>query len=103
MKLSWLPSKFALGNSLFSLIIFLSFALPFALFNYPVALIAWVMSPFISYGIVRLHRSRAKQYELMHPPTDAEFMYRIQTGLDQLQSDFDNFTLQVTIRQPEGG
>jgi len=100
--MKWLPSKFALGNFALATLIIFIVAIPFYWIG-PTALIAYIAGPITVYVALKLHRSRTRQYEILHPPTDAEFMYKIQTTLDQLQSDFDNFTLQVTIRQPEGG
>lgn len=100
MKL--LPSKFAVGNGLFSLVIFLTFALPFFFIDYPTALIAYIISPFISYAIVKLHRSRAEQHQVAIKSVP-QLIYESNQLFEKGIGILEQVELRVTINQPEGG
>lgn len=96
------PSWFATGNFFLAFLVFLLFGVPFYLMGITV-FSAYLSGPIIFYGVVRLHRSRVKQHKILHPPSYAQFTYDIQTGLDKLQSEFENFTLQVTVSNLTAG
>jgi hypothetical protein len=97
-----LPSRFATGNFFLAVVVFLMFGLPFFLLGITVSL-AYVWGPFAFYVVLKLHRSRVKRHKILSPPSYAEFTYNVTTALDKLQSDFDDYTWQVSLSNATAG
>ena len=97
-----LPSRFATGNfSLAFLILLVSVATLYVLnadFVY-----AYIVGAVTFYATIKVYHYRVRRHTYLNPPSYAEFVYNMQTGLDQLQSDFDGFMMQVNIYTPTAG
>lgn len=97
-----LPSRFAMGNFALALLIFLIFGLPFYLMGL-MFFIAYVFGSITLDALLKFHGFRARRHKILNPPSYAEFTFNVQTGLDNLQSYFDDFTWQVTLSNLTAG
>ena len=90
------PSRFALGNfALIMLILLVSVATLYAL--NPNFVYVYICGAVTFYATIKFYHYRVRRHTYLNPPSYAEFVYNMQTGLDQLQSDFDGFMTQVNI------
>jgi len=102
MKLSWLPSKFALGNFTLVFSILLMFGVFFYLINI-IYLYVYVCGAITFYSMVKFHGFRARRHKLLNPPSIAHSLCEIRMNQDQIESHLDNVDLRITLGKTEGG
>lgn len=96
------PSWFATGNFALATLIFLMVGLIFYLQGI-IVFSAYLAGPIAFAAVLKLYRNRAKHHKILNPPSYAQFTYNVQTGMDKIQSYFEDYTWQVNLSNLTAG